>query len=175
MVSATEEDSEGNTGVFAIEHEELWSDNNDDLPELWFNERRNTRVIKKDYLPFRPKMYTVKPDGNINDEGEDNGIQGWFQPIPFLICLRCRAVYDKRQGDYRKLSSLSQTGAIHRNNGSSECGSGRYGRSGFTCSRDQGLELHRQPPGCLTTGWTPQRLRSSSHATCRPCGSHQQE
>ena len=110
MVSATEEDSEGNTGVFAIEHEELWSDNNDDLPELWFNERRNARVIKKDYLPFRPKMYTVKPDGNINDEDEDNGIQGWFQPIPFLICLRCRAVYDKRQGDYRKLSSLSQTG-----------------------------------------------------------------
>ena len=110
MGNAAEEEGEANIGLFAIEQGDLWSGSDDELPELWFNERRSGRVIKRDYSAFRPKHYNVIPDGSINDEDEDNGIKGWFQPIPFLICLRCRAVYDKRQGDYRKLSSLSQTG-----------------------------------------------------------------
>ena len=61
--------------------------------------------------------------------GDTNGtVAGWYQPQPFLICLRCRAVYDRRQGEYRKLSSLSQTGRSHGNNHCGQRGRIRHGR-----------------------------------------------
>lgn len=109
MVGAVEEDSEAEDGFFAVEHRELWGGDDDELPDLWFNERRSGRVIKPNYAQFRPQQYAATPDGRLN-ELEGVGVSGWFQLRPFLICLRCRAVYDRREGDYRKLSSLSQTG-----------------------------------------------------------------
>ena len=109
MVGAAEEDTEGEDGFFAVEHGDLWPGEDDDLPEVWFNERRSGRVIKANYARFRPQPYSVTPDGRLGGLG-GAGVSGWFQPRPFLICLRCRAVYDRREGDYRKLSSLSQTG-----------------------------------------------------------------
>ncbi len=109
MVGAVEEDPEAEDGFFAVEHRELWSGDDDELPEPWFNERRSGRVIKPSYARFRPQQYAASPDGRLNELGSE-GVSGWFQPRPFLICLRCRAVYDRREGDYRKLSSLSQTG-----------------------------------------------------------------
>ena len=109
MVGAPEEDIEGEGGFFAIEHDGLWSGDDDDLPEFWFNERRSGRVIRPNFAQFRPQPYSATPDGRL-EQGDGNGLKGWFQSRPFLICLRCRAVYDRRQGDYRKLSSLSQTG-----------------------------------------------------------------
>ena len=109
MVGAPEEDIDGEGGFFAIEHNDLWAGDDDDLPEFWFNERSRGRVIRSNFAEFRPQLYTATPDGRLG-EGNGAGLKGWFQPRPFLICLRCRAVYDRRQGDYRKLSSLSQTG-----------------------------------------------------------------
>ena len=109
MVGAVEEDAEGEDGFFAVEQDDLWAGNDDELPEHWFNERRSGRVIKPDYASFRPRKYTATSDGSLEEPGS-TGELGWFQPRPFLICLRCRAVYDRREGDYRKLSSLSQTG-----------------------------------------------------------------
>ena len=109
MVGAPEEDIDGEGGFFAIEHDDLWSGDDDDLPEFWFNERRRGRVVRSNFAQFLPQLYTATLGGRL-DGGDGNGTRGWFQPRPFLICLRCRAVYDRRQGDYRKLSSLSQTG-----------------------------------------------------------------
>ena len=109
MVGAPEEDIEGEGGFFAIEHEGLWEGDDDDLPELWFNERRSGRVFKPNYARFRPREYAATPNGRLDDPNGP-GVRGWYQPRPLLICLRCRAVYDSRQSDYRKLSSLSQTG-----------------------------------------------------------------
>ena len=109
MVGAAEEDTEGQAGFFALQDGDLWAGDDDELPELWFNERRSGRVIKPNYAGFRPVEYCATPNGNL-DSADGRGVLGWFQPRPFLICLRCRAVYDTRQGDYRKLSSLSQTG-----------------------------------------------------------------
>ena len=110
MVSAAEEDAEGEDGFFAIEQDDLWQGNDDELPEIWFNQRKRGRVIKPNYEAFRPRSYAVYPDGKLNGS-ENGGVRGWFQPRPFLICLRCRAVYDRRaRNDYRKLSSLTQTG-----------------------------------------------------------------
>ena len=81
------------------------------------------RTIKPDYAGFIPTKYSAAPDGtweeadatiSSTDQDSDRDtsvtVAGWYQPQPFLICLRCRAVYDRRQGEYRKLSSLSQTG-----------------------------------------------------------------
>ena len=109
MVGAAEEGAAGVNGFFAVERDELWAGDDDELPETWFNERRSGRAIKPNYAIFRPQQYAAAPDGSL-DEPEGDGVRGWFQPGPFLICLRCRVVYDRREGDYRKLSSLSQTG-----------------------------------------------------------------
>ncbi len=109
IAGGTEEDIEGEAGFFAIEQEELWVGEDDDLPEAWFDERRSGRVIKSGYAEFRPKKYAADPEGSL-DEAGGAGVTGWFQPRPLLICLRCRAVYDRREGDFRKFSSLSQTG-----------------------------------------------------------------
>ena len=109
MGSGPEEDIEGDGGFFALEDGELWEGDDDELPEMWFNERRSGRVIKPNYARFRPVRYRAATDGSLR-EPSSAGVLGWFQPRPFLFCLRCRAAYDTRQGDYRKLSSLSQTG-----------------------------------------------------------------
>ena len=110
MVGAAEEDAEGKEGFFAIEQDDLWQGNDDELPEIWFNPRKRGPVIKPNYEEFRPRSYTAAPNGLLS-ESDDGGVRGWFQPRPFLICLRCRAVYDRRaRNDYRKLSSLTQTG-----------------------------------------------------------------
>ncbi len=109
MVGIATEDIEGEDGFFALEEEDLWNGDDTELPEHWFNERRSGLAIKAGYARFRPIQYSASPGGGLND-GSDNSVTGWYQPRPFLICLRCRAVYDSRQNDFRKLSSLSQTG-----------------------------------------------------------------
>lgn len=109
MVSNVEEDAEGEDGFFAVEQDYLWDGNDDELPEHWFNERVTGRILKPDYAEYRPRQYSANPDGSL-EEPREFGVKGWYQPRPFLICLRCRAVYDRRESDYRKLSSLSQTG-----------------------------------------------------------------
>lgn len=100
MVGAPEEDIDGEGGFFAIEYNDLWAGDDDDLPEFWFNERSRGRVIRSNFAEFRPQLYTATPGGRLG-EGNGDGLKGWFQPRPFLICLRCRAVYDRRQGDYQ--------------------------------------------------------------------------
>jgi hypothetical protein len=60
----------------------------------------------------------VRPDGEMSGEPQletgrpvEGAVQGWFQPRPFTLCLRCRTVYDLRQrNDFAKLATLSQTG-----------------------------------------------------------------
>ena len=121
---ASDESIEGQGGFFALDDGEIWAGDPDELPEEWFNERRAGRRVKPGYAQFIPARYLATPNGCLeatsnqdsqqqqqdNDSDADDVVAGWYQPQPFLICLRCRAVYDQRQGEYRKLSSLSQTG-----------------------------------------------------------------
>ena len=109
LAGVSEEDLDDIKGYFAVEHDDLWTGEDRDLPEFWFNERRSGRVVKPNYGKFRPQGYRAAPGGGL-DPVDGSGAEGWFLPHKFLICLRCRAVYDTRVGDYRKLSSLSQTG-----------------------------------------------------------------
>ena len=109
LAGVAEEDLDDIKGYFAVEHDDLWEGDDNDLPGFWFNEQKAGRVIKPNYSQYRPRGFRAAPDGSI-DPVDGSGVEGWFLPNKFLICLRCRAVYDTRVGDYRKLSSLSQTG-----------------------------------------------------------------
>lgn len=109
LAGVAEEDLDDVKGYFAVEHDDLWAGDDRDLPEFWFNELRSGRAVKPNYGKYRPQGYRAAPDGGL-DPADGSGAEGWFLPHKFLICLRCRAVYDTRVGDYRKLSSLSQTG-----------------------------------------------------------------
>ena len=61
MVGAPEEDIEGEGGFFAIEHDDLWSGDDDDLPEFWFNERRSGRVHQVQLCSISPSTIHHHP------------------------------------------------------------------------------------------------------------------
>ena len=53
----------------------------------------------------------MKANGEVGDGSGSEGVEGWFEPQPFLLCLRCGAAYDRTErNDFRKLTRLSQTG-----------------------------------------------------------------
>ncbi len=111
FLSAQEDEVPGTLGFFAPERNELWSDDVEELPEFWFEERAGGRRLKREYEPFRPVRLWVRPDGTASEVELEGALLGWFQPKPFLFCLRCRAAYDRREkSDFRKLATLSQTG-----------------------------------------------------------------
>ena len=109
MVGAPEEDAPGEGGFFAIEDEMLWPGDDEELPEFWFDQRKSGPRIKQRYAMHRPREHTAGVDGTLAG-ADESGVRGWFQARPLMLCLRCRAAYDLRARDYRKLSSLSQTG-----------------------------------------------------------------
>ena len=107
------EDEDERQGYFAIENGgdeggNLWDDAIDDLPDSWLTAAKRPR-LKREFAEHRPEQLRVSPSGGL--AGGEGGVSGWFQPAPLLVCLRCRVVYDRRQGqEFRKLASLSQTG-----------------------------------------------------------------
>ena len=97
-------------GYFALHEDEIWSDAHEaELPDFWFDERPGGRTVKRNYKPHLPRKLRVMANGLIGDA--QNGVEGWYQPQPFLLCLRCGAAYDRTErNDFRKLTRLSQTG-----------------------------------------------------------------
>ena len=90
---------------------EMWSRQDDGLPEHWFDVRRDRRVsFKREFAPHRPERLAALPDGTFAGNG-GGGVAGWFQPSPLTWCMRCNAVYDRHRGrEFRKLASLGQIG-----------------------------------------------------------------
>lgn len=103
-------EDEANPGYFLLDQEGVWNeDREDELPDHFFDFRGRNKRIKKDYRQHVPVRFHVTVDGRICGEGE--GIPGWFQGQPFMVCLRCGAAYDRTQkNEFRKLSRLSQAG-----------------------------------------------------------------
>ncbi len=98
-------------GYLLVEDPEapVWGEDRvDDLPDAWFRETRNGRVVKREYQDAVPKPLWVRPDGTLGKEGE--GMPAWFLPRPFLTCLACGAVYTRREREFRKLARLSSDG-----------------------------------------------------------------
>lgn len=106
-----EEDDDVKTrpGYLALNEGELWGkDREDDLPDHWWD---NQDRIKRDYRPHVPLQLRVGPDGEASKEEDAAGVVAWFQPAPFMLCLRCGMAYDRREkNDFRKLTRLSHTG-----------------------------------------------------------------
>ncbi|MEX0741854.1 MAG: hypothetical protein WD079_03595, partial [Phycisphaeraceae bacterium] len=113
MAGTAEDDLYARDGFFAIDHgsgdDELWRGDLSELPDFWFDQLKRGPRLKSTYAEDVPAEYSAAKDGSLSMPGT-GGVRGWFQPRPLMLCLRCRAVYDRRDGDYRKLSSLSQTG-----------------------------------------------------------------
>lgn len=108
MVGAASDDAQGD-GFFVIDEEAIWAGDDEELPDHWWDYKPKTPRRRKNYEIHVPKQYGVGVDGTMTPDAE-GGVRGWFQPRPLMLCIRCRAAYDLRDGDFRKLSSLSQTG-----------------------------------------------------------------
>jgi superfamily II DNA/RNA helicase len=109
MVGAPAEDTLGEGGFFVIDEEGLWAADDEELPDHWMDFKPKTPKLRSNYGVHVPREYGAAPDGSLS-AGGGIGVRGWFQARPLMLCIRCRAAYDLRDGDYRKLSSLSQTG-----------------------------------------------------------------
>jgi superfamily II DNA/RNA helicase len=104
-------------GYLTLDEPDLWSDDDlDSLPDNWFKEtKRYGRVIQPKYQKFIPHKLYLYPNGTIEtkaiaDSKVDKPIAFWFIPKPFLTCLNCGVVYDKKTSEYTKLARLSSEG-----------------------------------------------------------------
>ncbi len=109
-----EEDEEDRpqAGYFALDAGGLWSGEDEDLPDNWFDYLKSGPRIKKTRAEFRPVRCRVDEQGEIRaaSDGDGPGVAGWFTAAPFMFCLGCRHAYDRKGSDFNRLASLSQTG-----------------------------------------------------------------
>ena len=107
----TPPDADIHEGYLTLNEPDLWEDSDiDRLPDTWFKEtKRNGREPKKDYINFVPRRLQVLPDGTITNSLL-KGTAAWFIPKPFLTCLQCGVVHDKKKNEFTKLSRLSSEG-----------------------------------------------------------------
>jgi superfamily II DNA/RNA helicase len=98
-------------GYLTLDEPGLWDVGDEDrLPDSWFTEtKKRGRVPRKDYARFIPIKLQILPDGKISNN-TSQGITCWFIPKPFLTCLNCGVVYDKKPNEFTKLSRLSSEG-----------------------------------------------------------------
>ena len=59
MGEGFDEDTQGEPGFFSIEDGELWPDDEDELPDFWFRELKNSRRIRDNYAAHRPRAYNT--------------------------------------------------------------------------------------------------------------------
>ena len=104
-------------GYLTPDEPDLWNDRDlDSLPDNWFKEtKRYGRTVKKEYQKFIPQKLYIYPNGTIEtgaiaNTQVDKPIAFWFIPKPFLTCLYCGVVYDRKTSEYTKLARLSSEG-----------------------------------------------------------------
>lgn len=91
--------------------QQLWNPERlEEWPETWLRETKGGLKLKAEYREFEPKRYYVFPSGHCSLEPQPNATPAWYFPVPFLVCLNCGVVYDKRTSEFRKLSRLSSEG-----------------------------------------------------------------
>lgn len=112
LFNSDDEDAEALPGYLTLDEQDLWSESrNEDLPDHWYDQRGAGDRIKRDYRPHIPQRIKVLTDGSVKPGAEETGTAVWFQPAPFLLCLRCGIAYDRTEkNDFRKLTRLSHTG-----------------------------------------------------------------
>lgn len=110
-LSSSLEDADIQEGYITLDEPGLWDESeNDRLPDTWFNEtKRQGRVPKKEYVNFIPQRLRVLSSGRVTASLLESTAY-WFSPKPFLTCLNCGVVHDKRKNEFTKLSRLSSEG-----------------------------------------------------------------
>jgi superfamily II DNA/RNA helicase len=109
LLHVTDEDLPGDPGFVTLEDGSLWSED-EDLPDNFVEMRRNSPRVKAHYQAHVPRRIWVTAEGKASENEIADALAGWWQPRPLMLCLRCRAGYDLRESDFRKLVTLSQTG-----------------------------------------------------------------
>lgn len=107
----TPNDADITQGYITLDEPGLWDEGEEDrLPDNWFTEtKKRGRVPKKEYKAFIPQKLQILPNGKITTS-VSKGKTCWFVPKPFLVCLNCGVVHDKRKNEFTKLSRLSSEG-----------------------------------------------------------------
>ncbi|MGI0491372.1 DEAD/DEAH box helicase [Alkalinema pantanalense CENA528] len=98
-------------GYLTLNEPDFWEDGDiDRLPDTWFKEtKRDGRAPKKEYAAFIPRRLQVLADGTIANSLL-KGTACWFIPKPFLTCLQCGVVHDRKKNEFTKLARLSSEG-----------------------------------------------------------------
>jgi hypothetical protein len=109
LLHITDEDLPGDLGFISLEDGSLWSED-EDLPDNFVEIRRSGPRVKTNYQAHVPRRIWVTADGKASQTEIADARVAWWQPRPLMLCLRCRAAYDLRESDFRKLVTLSQTG-----------------------------------------------------------------
>ncbi|MCS6958998.1 MAG: DEAD/DEAH box helicase [Pseudanabaenaceae cyanobacterium SKYGB_i_bin29] len=90
-------------GYIALDRPHLWTEEDEEqLPDNWFTQSKKGQHIPEDIW--------VTPDGKITRPYSSDAVKCWFIAKPFLLCLECGVVYDKRTGEFSKLARLSSEG-----------------------------------------------------------------
>ncbi len=104
-------------GYLTLDEPELWETADEDrLPDQWFKyTKKEGRIPKKDYARFIPTKLYIYPDGKVTTSvvvknSHSAPTTCWFIPKPFLTCLHCGIVHDRRKNEFVKLSRLSSEG-----------------------------------------------------------------
>ncbi|MGL5059887.1 MAG: helicase-related protein, partial [Microcoleus sp.] len=104
-------------GYLTLDEPELWESADEDrLPDQWFKyTKKEGRVPKKEYARFIPTKLYIYPDGKITasvvvKNPNWAATTCWFIPKPFLTCLNCGIIHDRRKNEFVKLSRLSSEG-----------------------------------------------------------------
>ncbi|TVQ45023.1 MAG: DEAD/DEAH box helicase [Gloeocapsa sp. DLM2.Bin57] len=106
------EDNNIREGYLTPDEPDLWDEitDLDRLPESWFKEtKREGRVVSKEYQDFIPRKLQILPQGKITTSLL-KGTSYWFIPKPFLTCLNCGVVHDRKKNEFTKLTRLSSEG-----------------------------------------------------------------
>jgi hypothetical protein len=109
LLHVTDEDLPGDPGFVSLEDGSLWGED-EDLPDNFVEMRKSGPRVKTHYQAHVPRRIWVTPDGKARETEIAGALAAWWQPRPLMLCLRCRAAYDLRESDFRKLVTLSQTG-----------------------------------------------------------------
>jgi len=100
---AESEEDESRPGYLMLAPAE--NDWNEELiPEEWRDARGRLTQTWRNRVP---EPLWVAPDGNYFTQAHEGAIKMWAQRAPFSLCLYCGEFYGRREGEYRKLASLS--------------------------------------------------------------------
>ncbi|BAY42014.1 DEAD/DEAH box helicase domain-containing protein (plasmid) [Nostoc sp. NIES-2111] len=105
------DDADITEGYLTLDEPGLWDTSDEDrLPDSWFSEtKKKGRSPKKDFVRFIPRKLQVLPNGKVTSSLLQ-GTTCWFIPKPFITCLNCGVLHDKKRNEFTKLSRLSSEG-----------------------------------------------------------------